>query len=89
MTEKTQQILIISILIISVTYLIVSHSNIFTNTGKNMKNGVQLNVDKPHFEYKNIKEYHEYGISIGNIEGGVNLGDGTTNNTYVKVENKS
>ena len=84
MTEKTQITLIVSVLIIIVTYL-VSDSNILTNTGNYNKQGVQVNLDKPHFQYQEIEEYHENGISIGKVEGGVNSGSGTINNTRVKV----
>ena len=71
-------------MIIIVTYL-VSDSNIFTNTENYKEQGVQLNLDKPHFQYQEIEEYHENGISIGKVEGGVNSGSGTINNTQVKV----
>ena len=86
MTEKTQQILIVSILIIGVTYLIVSNSNIFKNTGNYNEQGVQVNLDKPHFEYNEVEEYHEDGVSIDKVEGGVNFGSGTINNNHIKVK---
>lgn len=80
MTEKTQQLLIISILIVSIFYLITS-TNIINNQGNIADHGVVIDVDEP----KIIDDYHENGISIGKVEGGVTSGSGTINNTHVKV----
>lgn len=88
MTEKKQQILIVSIVIISVTYLIVSNNGIFTNEGNYNKQGVQIILDKPNFQYQEIEEYHENGIFIGKVEGGVASGSGTINNTHIAVGEK-
>jgi hypothetical protein len=57
-----------------------------TNNGNYNEQGLQLNLDKPNFEYQKIEDYHENGISIGKVEGGVNSGSGTINNTHLNVK---